>query len=104
MKDKEGFHKVGMYLPEIVWEAVQREARRQGQSAYKVMSLILADHFKVPRDKIAKAEEGGSQPPNSQDEVTSPSFAGLRCQPGKRPAPEHVEFHAHSAADRPACR
>jgi len=38
MKDKEGFHKVGMYLPEIVWEAAQREARRQGQSAYKVMS------------------------------------------------------------------
>jgi len=40
MKDKEGFHKVGMYLPEIVWEAAQREARRQGQSAYKVMSRM----------------------------------------------------------------
>jgi len=63
MKDKEGFHKVGMYLPEIVWEAVQREARRQGQSAYKVMSLILADHFKVPRDKLPKPKKAGHSLP-----------------------------------------
>jgi hypothetical protein len=63
MKDKEGFHRVGMYLPEIIWEAVQREARRQGQSAYKVISLILADHFNVPRDQLPRPKKAGRSLP-----------------------------------------
>jgi len=41
MKDKEGFHKVGMYLPDIVWEAVQREDQREVNMATSSLGRVL---------------------------------------------------------------
>jgi len=48
-----------MHIPDIVWELVEAEAELLGLSATKVVTLALAAHFKLSKDKLPKPRRIG---------------------------------------------
>jgi hypothetical protein len=59
---REGYHNVFVQLPEACWDAVSREADESGESAAKVLSRIIAKHYKIPSSALPKPKRSGRKP------------------------------------------
>lgn len=55
MSRKENFHDMFCRVPEVVWEALKKEAERENRSATSQLVHILAKRYKITKSKTADA-------------------------------------------------
>lgn len=63
-KRRPGYHNLSLQIPEVLWVALWREAEESGDSASKVLTRILARHYKVGKEEMPKPRKAG-RPPKS---------------------------------------
>lgn len=61
-KKREGFHNFLVQLPDVVFAALDEDARARGESAARVATRILQRHYRIKDELIPKPKRAGRKP------------------------------------------
>jgi hypothetical protein len=66
-KERAGFHNLFAQIPDVLWEALCREAdATDGQSVAGVLARVLAKHYRIPLGDLPKGRKPGRPPKRRQ--------------------------------------
>lgn len=61
-QEREGYHNLTTQIPQVVWDAISKEADLTGESAAKIITRIVAKHFRIKPDVLPKPKRAGRPP------------------------------------------
>ncbi len=61
-KERDGFRVLFVQLPEQLWELANRDADAGGESLARVVTRILAKHYKVNPASLPQPKRAGRKP------------------------------------------
>jgi hypothetical protein len=64
-KRRPDYHNWSLQIPAVLWEALNRDADAKGVSVTKVLTGILADHYRVKAKDLPKPKRAGRPPKTS---------------------------------------
>lgn len=62
VKERSGFHNLGLQIPDVLWKKICEEAERRGVSAARVLTEILQKNYRVSVDKMPTMRRPGRPP------------------------------------------
>lgn len=58
-KDREGFHVLFAQVPAIIWDRLEEESARRGESMAKTLTRILQKNYRIPDESLPKPKRAG---------------------------------------------
>lgn len=62
VKEKEGYHTLFVQIPEVVWEAICKQADETGASVTYLVIQALAKNWRIGKDQLPPPKRAGRPP------------------------------------------